>query len=250
MGWSTRRLAELAGTTLRTVRHYHELGLLSEPVRTVNGYKQYEVAHLVRLLRIRRLSRLGLSLDQIAARGDEEEPVREYELVDADLAMKIAELQAVRAEIAVLRKHKGAIDLPVGFENVVDGLTETDRKLISTYASVFSADAMEDLCEILPTELTDVDREFDALPSDADVTKRVRLAEQMALGLRAHYAEHPWLSAPESRVPPGQAHAVRDTINQAMTALYNRAQIDVVYRTHLLATGQHDGRLECSGSEK
>jgi hypothetical protein len=31
MAWSTRELAELAGTTLRAVRHYHEVGLLAEP---------------------------------------------------------------------------------------------------------------------------------------------------------------------------------------------------------------------------
>lgn len=31
MGWSTPQLAELAGTSLRTVRHYHEVGLLDAP---------------------------------------------------------------------------------------------------------------------------------------------------------------------------------------------------------------------------
>lgn len=53
------------------------------------------------------------------------------------------------------------------------GVTETDRKL-------FSADTMEDLRELLPTELSDVDREFAALPPDADVATRARLANQMA----------------------------------------------------------------------
>uniref|UniRef100_UPI0037167E9A MerR family transcriptional regulator n=2 Tax=Bacillati TaxID=1783272 RepID=UPI0037167E9A len=53
MAWSTRELAELAGTSLRAVRHYHEVGLLEEPERRANGYKQYGVAHLVRALRIR-----------------------------------------------------------------------------------------------------------------------------------------------------------------------------------------------------
>ncbi|MBE1592289.1 putative MFS family arabinose efflux permease [Nonomuraea angiospora] len=32
LGWSTREVAELAGTTLKTVRHYHDIGLLEEPV--------------------------------------------------------------------------------------------------------------------------------------------------------------------------------------------------------------------------
>ncbi len=52
MAWSTRQLAALAGTTLRAVRHYHEVGLLDEPERASNGYKQYRTEHLLRLLRI------------------------------------------------------------------------------------------------------------------------------------------------------------------------------------------------------
>lgn len=250
MGWSTRRLADLAGTTLRAVRHYHELGLLPEPPRTTNGYKQYEVTHLVHLMRIRRLTNLGFSLDQIAAQGDGGDPARELELIDADLANKIDELQAVRAEIAVVREHGDAADLPVGFESVVNGLTQTDRKLVTAYSSVFSTDAMKDLREVLPTELTDVDLKFAALPPDADVATRVHLAEQMAPGLRAHYAEHPWLALPESRVPDGQADTLRDTVDQAMTSLYNMAQIEVVYRTHLLATDQHDHRIEQAAEDK
>ena len=66
MAWSTRELAELTGTTLRTVRHHHEVGLLTEPERRANGYKQYGVAHLVRVLQVKRLTDLGFSLTQIA----------------------------------------------------------------------------------------------------------------------------------------------------------------------------------------
>lgn len=46
MAWSTRQVSELAGTSLRAVRHHHEIGLLDEPDRGPNGYKQYGVAHL------------------------------------------------------------------------------------------------------------------------------------------------------------------------------------------------------------
>lgn len=34
-------LAALAGVTTRTVRHYHRVGLLPEPGRRVNGYRDY-----------------------------------------------------------------------------------------------------------------------------------------------------------------------------------------------------------------
>ena len=65
MAWSTREIAELAGTTVNTVRHYHQVGLLEQPDRMSNGYKQYQVRHLVRLLKIRRLRDLDVPLDQI-----------------------------------------------------------------------------------------------------------------------------------------------------------------------------------------
>jgi DNA-binding transcriptional MerR regulator len=66
MAWSTRRLAQLAGTTVKTIRHYHSIGLLEEPERAGNGYKQYGTAHLVRLLQIARLRELGMPLADIA----------------------------------------------------------------------------------------------------------------------------------------------------------------------------------------
>ncbi|WP_328818295.1 helix-turn-helix domain-containing protein [Nonomuraea cypriaca] len=69
MAWSTRELAELAGTTVNTIRHYHRLGLLDEPERRYNGYKQYGVQDLVRLLRLRRLVELGMPLAQIGEVG-------------------------------------------------------------------------------------------------------------------------------------------------------------------------------------
>ena len=43
--------------------------IFAEPDRSSNNYKQYGVAHLVRLVRIKRLTDLGFSLPQIAAMG-------------------------------------------------------------------------------------------------------------------------------------------------------------------------------------
>lgn len=37
MAWSTRELANLAGTTLNTVRYHHRLGLLDVTDRAANG---------------------------------------------------------------------------------------------------------------------------------------------------------------------------------------------------------------------
>lgn len=43
-------LARMAGVSVRTLRHYHAIGLLPEPPRGENGYRDYEPTHLLRLL--------------------------------------------------------------------------------------------------------------------------------------------------------------------------------------------------------
>ena len=35
------QLAAYAGVTVRTVRHYHQIGLLPEPERDASGYRRY-----------------------------------------------------------------------------------------------------------------------------------------------------------------------------------------------------------------
>ncbi|WP_428950036.1 MerR family transcriptional regulator [Streptomyces sp. cg35] len=113
MAWSTREIAELADVSLRVVRHYHEVGLLSEPERRSNGYKQYGVAHLLRLLRIKRLTDIGFSLAQIAAMGEgDEHPVEALHTLDAELAAIIERLQRARAELALILRQSLPADLP------------------------------------------------------------------------------------------------------------------------------------------
>jgi len=102
MVWSTRELAEIAGTTVNTVRHYHRLGILGEPDRAANGYKQYETRHLVRLLHIRRLRELGVPTFQIDRHDSEVENTELLPEIDANLAASIARLLRARAEIQVI----------------------------------------------------------------------------------------------------------------------------------------------------
>ncbi|WP_145977638.1 MerR family transcriptional regulator, partial [Rhodococcus sp. BS-15] len=67
-------LADAAGTTPRTVRHYHRLGLLGEPRRLSNGYREYTIDDVVRLMRIRWLADAGMPLGAIAAALDRSAP--------------------------------------------------------------------------------------------------------------------------------------------------------------------------------
>lgn len=76
-------IAELTGTTIRTIRYYHQVGLLAvPPVR--DGRRDYDVSHVARVGRVRWLADSGLPLAQISAAlsvprdptgGDQRDPV-------------------------------------------------------------------------------------------------------------------------------------------------------------------------------
>ena len=57
-------LAGLVGISTRAIRHYHDVGLLAEPARKANGYREYSLRDAVELARVRRLTELGLGLDR------------------------------------------------------------------------------------------------------------------------------------------------------------------------------------------
>lgn len=107
-------LADLAGVTVRTLRHYHQTGLLAEPERRANGYREYSVHDLIRVLRIRRLAGLGIALEQMPdlLDGDTSDAGTTLEALDTELAAQIERLTAQRAVIAHLRAHDSAPDLP------------------------------------------------------------------------------------------------------------------------------------------
>lgn len=98
-------LAALVGVSTRTVRHYHHLGLLPEPERLSNGYREYRLRDAVILARVRRLSELGLSLDEIrdVLADDRGRELREVLTeLDADLARQQAAIAQRRQRLAVL----------------------------------------------------------------------------------------------------------------------------------------------------
>ena len=98
------QLAAYAGVTVRAVRHYHQIGLLPEPERTYSGYRTYDAAAVVRLIRIRTLADAGVPLarvQELLDAGPEEFAggVRE---IDKDLRAEIRRLQGNRKRIARL----------------------------------------------------------------------------------------------------------------------------------------------------
>ncbi|MEV5934334.1 MerR family transcriptional regulator [Streptomyces sp. NPDC052079] len=98
-------LAAVVGVTTRAVRHYHHLGLLPEPERLGNGYRDYTLRHAVVLARVRRLTELGLGLAEVRdvladdAGKDLAEVLTE---LDEDLARQEEAIRERRARLRAL----------------------------------------------------------------------------------------------------------------------------------------------------
>ena len=110
----SNELARLAGVTVRALRHYHRIGVLVEPERRSNGYREYDVHDLIRVLRIKRLAALGIPLDRMPALLDDDanEAGELLDELDAELTAQIDRLIGQRAIIAHLRTSGAAPDLP------------------------------------------------------------------------------------------------------------------------------------------
>lgn len=246
MAWSTREMAELAGITLRAVRHYHDIGLLDEPERRSNGYKQYGVSHLVRILRIKRLAALGFSLSQIAEMcdGPDADPdPRDLQVLDDELAATIERLQHARAEVGALIRRTAASDLPLRFASVDETaeLPDPDRSFVTVLGTVLGPRGMDAYADLLHQKPQPVARELDELPADADEPARQSLAERLVPYVRGLRDEHPGLRDLASDAPRGRQHTAR-TIGTAIDDLYNPAQIDVMKRLHELLNNPNDPR--------
>ena len=111
-------IAELTGTTVRTVRYYHSLGLLPVPGER-GGWRDYGLGHVARLSRIRWLVQAGVSLETIKRVLDEPEATSVEQIDDAPVA-----------EAAGTRPPAGSVveDLAGALSAVEDHLAEVTRQ--------------------------------------------------------------------------------------------------------------------------
>lgn len=98
------QLARYVGVTTKTIRVYHEKGLLPEPDRDAVGYRRYTAQHAVELIKIRTLAEAGVPLAAIrdlttVTADDFSNAVRR---IDADLTARIRRLQQTRRRLRQL----------------------------------------------------------------------------------------------------------------------------------------------------
>ena len=131
-------LAKRSGLTVRTLHHYHAIGLLMPSARADNGYRLYDRDDIARLHQIQALRRFGLSLAEI---GDylNQPGTPLVEIV----AKQIASLDHQLAQAAQLRErlvHLHA-QLAAGTEpELADWLTTLE--LMTVYDKYFSEEEL------------------------------------------------------------------------------------------------------------
>jgi DNA-binding transcriptional MerR regulator len=98
------QLAAYAGVTVRAVRHYHAKGLLPEPERDHSGYRRYDAAAVVELIRIRTLAEAGVPLSRVQEllAADDDGFAAAVTEIDQRLRDEIRERQGHRKRIARL----------------------------------------------------------------------------------------------------------------------------------------------------
>ena len=106
------QLADLTGVSPKTIRYYESIGVLPEPHRSPNGYREYEESDMERLKLVAGARRLEFSLDDIteiiAMRDRREAPCRVMldKLVQKadEIAQRIVELQLLEEELRHLHE--------------------------------------------------------------------------------------------------------------------------------------------------
>lgn len=111
-GVTTGQAAAFVGVTIKTIRHYHLLGLVDEPPRDGSGYRRYGSSDLLRLVQVRTLAESGVPLSEIGA------------LLDADPQRFAADLAEVK------RRLTERIEELTARRDQLDRLANGDRALL------------------------------------------------------------------------------------------------------------------------
>lgn len=103
-------LALIAQVSVKTIRYYEQIGLLSAPIRTSNGYRYYQQKEIETLVFIRRCRELNIALDDIKRLVDtQQDPKSSCALVDNIIAEQLARIQQTQRELALLEQSLASL---------------------------------------------------------------------------------------------------------------------------------------------
>ncbi|MER8197689.1 MerR family transcriptional regulator [Streptomyces microflavus] len=111
------QLARYVGVSIKTIRVYHDKGLLPEPDRDASGYRRYGADDAIALVKIRTLAEAGVPLARIRdlRSATDEEFQRALSEIDQDLTARIRGLRAAQGHLRQLAAgHLAPLPTEVG----------------------------------------------------------------------------------------------------------------------------------------
>jgi DNA-binding transcriptional MerR regulator len=98
------QLARYVGVSTKTIRVYHDKGLLPEPDRDASGYRRYGAGDAVDLIRIRVLAEAGVPLARIRdlRSATDEEFQQALRQIDSDIDTRVRDLRATQGRLRQL----------------------------------------------------------------------------------------------------------------------------------------------------
>ena len=115
MGYSIGKVARIARVTVRTLRHYDEMGLLHPSGRLDSGYRSYSAEDLERLQRILCYRQLGFPLDTVKALLDDPN-TDPLEHLRRQRALLNERIDALRQMVATVEKIMEARTMGINLE--------------------------------------------------------------------------------------------------------------------------------------
>ncbi len=115
------QLAAHVGVTVRAIRHYHQRGLLAEPVRDRSGYRRYDAQAVAHLIRIKALADAGVPLGRIRELLDSApaEFAGAVAEIDRAIQQRISALESLRHDLAGLMAGERLV-LPAEVAELLD----------------------------------------------------------------------------------------------------------------------------------
>ncbi|MCW8380841.1 MerR family transcriptional regulator [Streptomyces justiciae] len=111
------QLARYVGVSIKTIRVYHDKGLLPEPDRDASGYRRYGAHDAIALIKIRTLAEAGVPLARIRdlRSATDEEYQQALREIDQDLTTRIRGLRATQGRLRQLAAgHLAPLPAEVG----------------------------------------------------------------------------------------------------------------------------------------
>lgn len=223
-GVTIGQAAAFAGVTIKTVRHYHRLGLVEEPGRDGSGYRRYGSDDLLRLVQVRTLAAAGVPLADIGSMLDADAERFAVALTDVEqrLTDQIGELIARRDTLHRLADDRALLpDRACAILDRMPGLgfsrdyVAGQREALVLFR-VLVPEGFDSFLTQLEYRLDDPEhvdltrRSWDALSLDPDDPRIDELATALADNLLAH---RELLAAPEGFRPKPDTAARYGMVN-------------------------------------